>query len=58
MSSVYISDLNFSGDTAATTVRDGVKLNDWKVSETEGKYDLEAVDTGAKGRFVMEAVIL
>ncbi len=57
MSSVYISDLTFFKDIIATTVRDGVKLNDWKVSETEGKYDLEAVDTGEKGRFVIEAVI-
>lgn len=57
MSSVYISDLTFFGNAVATTVRDGVKLNEGKVSETEGKYDLEAVDTGERGRFVMEAVI-
>ena len=57
MSSVYISDLTFFGNAVTMTVRDGVKLNDCKVSETEGKYDLEAVDTGARGRFVMEAVI-
>lgn len=56
MSSVYISDLTFIGN-AVTTVRDGVKLSDRKVSETEGKYDLEVVDTGEKGRFVIEAVI-
>lgn len=56
MSSLYISDLNFDEKTVAG-VRDGVKLNEKKVSVTEGKYDREVLEAGSKGHFYMELAV-
>lgn len=56
MSSLYVSDLYF--DTKVeTTVRDGVALSERKTAITSSKYDMEVIDTGAKGHFYMEVVL-
>lgn len=56
MSSLFVSDLFFQ-DQVQTKIRDGVKLGKNKAAESQGKYDMEVVDTGAKGHFFMEVVI-
>lgn len=56
MSSVYVSDFTFSGDTAVR-IRDSVRLSSRKTADTEHKFDMEVIDTGAKGYFYMEMVI-
>lgn len=56
MSSVLISDLEFTNQIRLVT-RDGVRLSEGKVAVTGAKYDMEAIDTGAKGHFVLELVV-
>ena len=48
MSLFYISDLYFS-DKCITSVRDRVKLTDKLVDDKNGKFDMEIIETGAKG---------
>lgn len=55
MSSLYVSDLYF--DTATSVViRDGVSLDDKKTAIAGEKFDMEVLDTGAKGHFWIEFV--
>ena len=56
MSSLFMSDLEFT-EKARIIVRDGVGLTEHKTSDTNKKFDMEAIDTGVTGRFVMELVI-
>lgn len=49
MSSLYISDLYFDQDSTKVTVRDGVKLTEEKIADAKGKFDMEIIETGAKG---------
>ena len=56
MSSVFVSDLQFEG-TVKTVIRDGVKLSNEKTAISGAKYNMEVVDTGAKGIFWLELVI-
>ena len=56
MSSLFISDLNFE-EKVNLGVRDGVALNEEKVSITGSKYDLEILEAEAMGSFYMELVI-
>lgn len=56
MSSVLVSDFVFEG-AVKTKVRDGVALTEGKTSVTGARYDMEVVDTGAKGYFTMEVVV-
>ena len=56
MSSLYVTDLFFDG-AAPVAVRDGVALSDRKTAVSGAKFDMEVVDTGAKGHFYLELVI-
>lgn len=56
MSSLYISDLIFD-ENIVSGIRDGVKLNENKVSVKEGKYDREILEAKVKGHIYMELVI-
>lgn len=56
MSSVYVSDFTFLGRTK-TKVRDSVELSDRKTAITGAKFDMEVIDTGARGYFYLEMVI-
>lgn len=56
MSSLFISDLEFDGDTTLS-VRDGVKLDDNKTAVDGSKYDIEIIEAGAKAYFYMELTI-
>lgn len=56
MSSVYVSDFTFL-DHPKIQVRDSVALSDKKTAITGAKFDMEVVDTGAKGYFYLEMVI-
>lgn len=56
MSSLFISDLNFE-EKVNFGIRDGVALNEEKVSITGSKYDLEILEAEAMGSFYMELVI-
>lgn len=53
MSSIFVSDLYFDS-TVKTAVRDGVSLSDRKTAISQGKFDMEVIDTGAAGHFYME----
>lgn len=53
MSSMFVSDLYFDS-TVKTAVRDGVSLSDKKTAISQGKFDMEVIDTGASGHFYME----
>lgn len=53
MSSMFVSDLYFDS-IVKTAVRDGVSLSDKKTAISQGKFDMEVIDTGAKGHFYME----
>lgn len=55
MSSAFVSDFLFEG-VVSTRVRDSVKLRDGKVAETGAKFDMEVIDTGAKGYFTLELI--
>lgn len=55
MSAIYISDLIFNGKQTLT-VRDSVKLTDEKTAEDGSKFDIQVIDTGAKGVFFIETV--
>lgn len=55
MSSVYISDLLFEGKQELV-VRDNVKLSEGKTAETGAKFDMQVLDTNAKGVFFIESV--
>lgn len=57
MSSVYISDFQFVGETIPLTIRDGIALSDEKTTISGAKYDMEVIDTGAEGFFYLEMVI-
>lgn len=56
MSSIFVSDLRFDGD-AFVKVRDSVALSEGKTAITGAKFDMEIVDTGAKGYFMIELVV-
>lgn len=56
ISRIYISDLSFDSDVKIVS-RDGVALSDKKSAITGAKYDMEAIDSGADGFFIMELVI-
>lgn len=56
MSSFYISDLTFL-QQPNTIVRDGVALDSERQTIAGAKYDMECIDTGAKGYFFVELVI-
>ena len=56
MSSMFVSDLLFDGKVK-TTIRDGVKLSSEKTAISGAKYNMEVIDTGAKGSFWLELVI-
>lgn len=56
MSSVYVSDLIFT-DTVKTTIRDSVSLSADKTAVTGNKFDMEVIDSGAKGRFILEWIV-
>lgn len=55
MSSAFVSDFLFEG-VVSTRVRDSVKLRDGKIAETGAKFDMEVIDTGAKGYFTLELI--
>lgn len=55
MSAIYISDLTF-GNKQTLAVRDSVKLSDRKTAEDGAKFDIQVLDTGAKGVFFIETV--
>lgn len=56
ISHIYISDLRFCNEVKVVS-RDGVALSDKKSAMTGAKYDMEAIDSGAIGYFIMELVI-
>ena len=56
MSSVYVSDFQFVGDFSFK-IRDGIALSKQKMTIEGAKYDMEVVDSGAKGYFYFELVI-
>lgn len=56
MSSLFLSDLTFTSEIKIT-VRDGIGLNENKTVQEGKKFDLEAIDSGASGQFVMELVV-
>lgn len=56
MSSVYVSDLIFA-DGVRTTIRDSVALSAGKTAISGNKFDMEVIDSGAKGRFILEWVV-
>lgn len=56
MSSMFVSDLLFDGKVK-TTIRDGVKLSSEKTAISGEKYNMEVIDTGAKGSYCLELVI-
>lgn len=57
MSPVWISDMYFdSKNEAKTVIRDGVRLKN-KIVDGDGKFEMEAVDTGITGTFRIELVI-
>lgn len=56
MSSFYISDLTFS-NKPKTIVRDGIRLDSDKQTIPGAKYDMECIETGAKGYFFIELAI-
>lgn len=53
MSAVFVSDLYFEGKPAVS-VRDRVRLTDGKT--VDNKFDMEIIETGAKGMFFLETV--
>ena len=53
MSSIFVSDLYFDS-IVHTAVRDGVRLSSKKTAVSQGKFDMEVIDTGATGHFYME----
>lgn len=58
MSSLYLSDLTFKKpEKIRVVVRDGVGLSEGKTALTNAKYDMEAIDTGAEGSFIMELIV-
>lgn len=56
MSSIFISDFTFLNQPTIT-VRDSVALTPKKTAITGAKFDMEVIDTGAKGYFYMEMVV-
>lgn len=56
MSSLFISDLTFDGDTVAG-VRDGVALDKNKAVMSQGKFDIEIIEARTKAHFYMELTI-
>lgn len=56
MSSIYISDMEFTSEDINVDVRDGVALGDNKVALSKAKFDYEVVDTGTEARFIIELV--
>ncbi|MBR2046580.1 MAG: hypothetical protein IJ958_10700 [Agathobacter sp.] len=54
MSSIYFSDFKFV-TTPKVDIRDGVKLEN-KVAKDTGKYDMEIIDTSAKGILEIEVI--
>lgn len=56
MSSLFISDITFTGKLVSG-IRDGVALGDNKTACTGSKYDMEILETGAKGSFYMELTV-
>lgn len=56
ISRIYISDLRFNSGVKIVS-RDGVALSEKKSAVTGAKYDMEAIDSGAAGSFIIELVI-
>lgn len=56
MSPLFVSDITF-GEKLVSGIRDGVKLNNNKTAETGSKYDIEILETGAKGWFYVELTV-
>ncbi len=56
MSKVFVSDMCFDGNERIS-VRDGVALNEEKLTVSGAKFDHEIVETGLRGAFTMELVI-
>lgn len=56
MSPLFISDITFEG-RLVSGIRDGVELGINKTAITGSKYDMEILETGAKGFFYMELTI-
>lgn len=58
MSSVFVSDLTFKNrkDTV-TAIRDSVALSENKTAIETAKFDMEVIDSGAEGYFVLEFVL-
>ena len=55
MSSILISDMHFDEGTVTTSVRDRVNLTENK--NVDNKFDVEIIETGAKGTFRIETVL-
>lgn len=56
MSSVFVSDLIFENELQTVT-RDSVALSENKIAVDGAKFDMETVDSGAQGSFMLEMVI-
>lgn len=56
MSSLFVSDLEFDGKTVSG-IRDGVALDENKITKTGSKYDMEILEGRTKGHFFLELVV-
>jgi len=56
MSALFLSDMTFE-ESPIISVRDGVKLNERKITITGSKYDKEIIETGVKASFYAELTI-
>ena len=56
MSSVLISDFYFDGKTKVS-VRDGIRLDDNKMIDTDGKFELEMIENGAGGLLYLSCIV-
>lgn len=54
MSALFVSDFRFEKNPKIS-IRDGVKLKN-KVAVATGKYDMEIIETGARGTFELEII--
>ncbi len=55
MSRIFISDISF--ENAVVSVRDGIELSEYKVTQNNAKYDYEIIETGAEGVLKIEVVL-
>ena len=57
-SMIYFYDAYIKKDSPKSiSIRDGVKLNDYKTSEDKGKYDFQVLDTGAVFELKIEILL-